>query len=230
MNWISFRGVRTDSLPGVIVAKMPSHKRAAMRYTEYRVNGRDGVLHVNEGYDSFEIKCRLMLFGQAAISRQIVNAWADGTGKLITSDDPARAYNASALQEVRWTRDEENGVYYDSAEITFTCQPYMVEATESTQEFTASGSIVNQGDAESHPLIEVRGSANRAFSVAGQDITLTGVGTTPVFIDCENGYVYTANGAATMTGEFPVLPIGTSAVTITSGVTKIIITPRWRWL
>ena len=105
MGEISFRGVSTSSLTGVYVLEMPSHKKAGKRMTEYRVKGRDGVLHVDDGFDNFDITVRLILINTGADRRQVVNAWADGTGKLITSDNLTLAYKATVKEEIVWHRD-----------------------------------------------------------------------------------------------------------------------------
>ena len=231
MNWLSFKGHRTDEAPGIIVAKMPHPKKAQMRYTEYQVRGRNGALHSFEGYDTFDITCRLMLVDSNVENRQWINNWASGTGKLITSDDPIKAYNASVLREINWMRDEGYKGYWDTAEITFTCQPIIVEAIDREVTFTQSGSINNIGTIESSPLIKVNGSGNCSFAVGDYSISISGVTSgVPVYIDCENGYVYTASGAMSMTGEFPVLGLGTTTITVGSGVSSLVITPRWGWV
>jgi len=231
MGYLIFRGVSSASLGDVYISKMPSHKKAAMRNTEYRIKGRDGVLHVDEGFDEFKIQATIILIKGAAGKRQIVNAWADGTGKLVTSDDLTHAYRATVKDEIVWKRVYANNAFYDTAQITWTCEPYMYEATDTVVEMTQSGALLNPGSAEALPMIRVDGSGDCVFSVAGYDITLSGVtANVPVYIDCETGYVYTASGASSMVGEFPVLPMGQSAVVITSGVTKLTITPHWRWV
>lgn len=231
MGYLIFRGVSTESLTNVYVSKMPSHKKASMRFTEYYVKGRDGALHIDEGYANFDLQCSLILLKALASTRQIVNAWADGTGKLITSDDLTRAYKATVKEEVEWTRVEANGGFYDTANITFNCEPCMYEATDSVNVYTATGTIVNIGSAEAYPLIAIEGSGDSTVTIAGNEITIDGMTAgTPVYIDCENGYVYTATGAITMHGNIPVLPMGESAVTFGSGVTKVTITPHWRWV
>lgn len=230
VNWISFRGVSTETLSNVIVRRMPDHKKAAMRYTAYDIKGKDGELRVNEGYGMIDLELEVMLWNCTAPNRQVVNAWADGTGKLITSDDDTRAYMATA-EDIEWTRDKIGGKFYDVASINFRCQPIMREAVESEEHFTESGSIANVGTVESYPLITVHGSGECVFSINGYDITLTDVDAdNPVVIDSDAGYVYTTDGAAEMSGEFPVLSIGSNAVTITSGVTQIDIKPRWGWI
>jgi len=231
MGWIMFRGVSTENLDDVLVRRMPSHKKASMRRTVYRVKGKDGELSTNEGYDPFDMDCELILFKANAVSRQVINAWADGMGRLITSDDETRAYIASVVDEIDWERDYVGGKYYDVAYITFRCQPVMREAVESTEIFTQTGAIANVGTVDSYPMIIVHGSGECVFSVGDQEITITDVDPqVPVYIDCEAGYVYTEDGATEMTGEFPRLVTGTNAVVLTSGVTQLDIRPRWGWI
>ena len=280
MGVLTFRGVANTSLPGVYVARMPSHKKASMRFAEYYVKGRDGALHVDEGLANFDIMAVLVLVNAAANARQLVNAWADGTGKLITDDNPTIAYLASVKQEIQWgrakgytiqpkafdaTKAYSKGDYvtystkvyeftanhaagawnsgqvierqfpvngfYDTATIIFSCQPYMVEAVDSTITLTSTSLISNPGSAESYPMIKVNGSGDAAFSVNGNEITIDDMtANVPVYIDSETGYVYTASGATAMTGDFPVFEMGENTVTITSGITSLEITPRWRWI
>ena len=41
MSDLTFRGIAVSSLDNVFINKMPDHRKAAMRYSEYYVNGRD---------------------------------------------------------------------------------------------------------------------------------------------------------------------------------------------
>lgn len=231
MGYLIFRGVSTASIPNVYVSQMPSHKKASMRFTEYYVKGRDGALHVDEGLANFDIQVVLVLIKATAATRQLVNAWADGTGKLVSSDDLTHCYNATVKEEIQWNRTAANGGFYDTATITFNCQPFMYETTDSVNVFTADGQLSNPGSATAFPMIQVEGSGDCTFSVAGEEITLTGVASgVPVYLDCANGYVYTGYGAREMTGNFPELPLGTSQVVVGTNVSKLTITPHWRWV
>ena len=231
MGYLIFRGISTEGMAGVEVSRMPSHKKASMRYTEFYVKGRDGALHINEGYGNFDVTASLVLINSNAGMRQVINAWADGTGKLITSDDPTKAYLATVEDEVRWTRVKAPSGFFDTAEITFNCQPYMVEASEADIELTATGTVRNIGNLDAYPLIKIEGSGTVTFTFAGYPITLTGVvSNKPVYIDCENGYVYSESQAESMTGEIPSMIPGENTITFGSNVSKITITPHWRWL
>jgi len=252
MNYVIFRGVATSAPSGAIptalfstqlsdtiVGKMPAKKKAGMRYSEYYVKGRDGALHVDEGLSNFPMQMSLQLANASVDKKYQVNAWADGTGKLIVSDDVyyvsdvlvAKAYKASVKGEVKWSRVEGNGGYFDRADITFDCQPYMVEAIDSQVTMTESGSILNPGSAVSYPLIQVNGAGDASFSVNGSEIQIDDMtANVPVYIDCDTGYVYTESGATSIRGEIPYFDFGTNVITIGSGVTSLVITPHWRWI
>ena len=231
MGYLIFRNVSTKSLPHVEVARMPSHKKASVRNTEYYVKGRDGALHIKEGLANFDITVTLVMLNADANTRQLINAWADGTGKLISSDDLTRAYMATVNDEIEWLRVQANGGFYDMANIIFNCQPFMVESVDSVAEFTESGSLLNPGTEESFPLIKVEGVGNVDFLINGSPISIDGMtAENPVFIDCETGYVYTPSGAATMRGEIPSLILGVNNIQFGMNVAKITITPHWRWV
>lgn len=234
-NYLIFRNVDTRNLAGgVAIAKMPSHKKAAMRYTEFYVRGRDGALRVNEGFSDMDIKTTLVLLDASVASRQAVNAWADGYGKLISSDNLNIAYLASVNQEVVWKRQKGNGGFFDTAEITFTCKPYMVEVEEVEYYATQGTSIllVNPGSSEAYPLIRIRGQGNSTFTVGDYTVTVKNVASNEdVFLDCETGYIYSENGRTkTMVGDFPVLGYGSTNVYCGSNTSQVKITPRWRWV
>lgn len=237
MGYIIFRNVSSQTLENVYVSKMPSHKKASMRNSEYYIKGRDGALHVDEGYANFDITATLVLVNASPDSRQLVNAWADGTGKLITSDQLGYAYKASVKEEVQWSRIPGNVIngelkFFDVAQITWNCQPYMYEAVDSVITITNEGSFVlNPGSAPALPFIQVNGSGDASFSVNGQTVTIEGMTAgIPVNIDCENGYVYTPQGATSMIGDFPVFTYGENTIQLISGVTSLVITPHWRWI
>ena len=230
MSYVSFRGVRTDDL-GLYIAKggMIAHKKGKLRHTAYDIPGRDGAVHIIEGYSPFDAKLTLQMVEADAQMRQIVNAWADGTGDLYTSDDTTRVWKASVLKEVKYTRTCYHGKMYDQAEITFRCQPVMRERTPSVVTLTKAGTLTNIGNVVAQPKIVVKGSGTCTVKVGGETITLEGV-TEDVTIDSETGYVYSASGAVSMKGEFPTLGQGDTSVSFSGGVTSLTITPNWGWI
>ena len=228
MNYISFRGVRTDSL-GLYVARMPSHRKAKQRVTEYNIPGRNGAVSIFDGYGPFDIQAVVYMKDADASMRQVINAWADGTGELYTSDDISRAWTASVVKEVSYSRRMIGDKFHDTATVTFHCQPIMYERGAQAISFVGSTILDNPGNVKAHPLIVVKGSGTCTLTIGTETITLEGV-TDDVTIDSEAGYVYSAKGAVSMKGEFPVLPLGDTVVSSGGGVTKVTITPRWGWV
>lgn len=230
MSYVIFKGVSTEALPGVEVSKMPGHKRAAMRYTEFYVRGRNGALHTDEGYSNLDLEVTLVLIDAAATTRYAVNAWATGDGMLVLSDDPTKAFRASVKNEIKWNRVRGNRGYFDTARIIFNCQPYLYEAAETSLTVTQTMSISNPGTEEAYPTIVVNGSGSVSFTIDGKTVTIAGMTAgNPVTLDCENGYVFAESGAMTMTGDFPVFQKG--IVSINPGTaSSLVITPHWRWI
>lgn len=239
MSDLIFRGVAASSLDDVYIQKMPDHRKASMRYSEYYVKGRDGALHVDEGLANFDLTATLIMINGLPATRQLINAWADGTGKLISSDQPGFAYEATVKEEIQWTRVLSNKIdgvqrFHDAAVITWNCQPYMVEAVDSVivlDEPGETSAFTNPGSATALPFIEVNGSGDAVFSVNGNEISIADMTSgVPVYLDSATGYVYTAEGATAMTGDFPVFEMGENTITLGTGVTSLRITPHWRWI
>lgn len=230
MGYVSFRGVSTEAL-GVWIAKggMPPHMKAKMRATEYEIPGRNGAVHVIDGYSPFDLPVTLQMMQNDAHTRQLINAWADGTGELFTSDDTQRVWKATVLRAVEYKRAEYGGKFYDTATVVFRCQPIMRERVPEIVELTAPGTLHNIGNVEAQPLIEVTGTGTCTVNIGGQTITLEDVSDT-VVIDCEAGYAYTIQGAVTMKGEFPVIGLNDTSVSFGGGTTRVVITPNWGWI
>ena len=230
MSYVVFRGVSTSDL-GVYIAKggMPAHKKAPQRHTEYEIPGREGAVHIMDGYGPFDLKVVLQMIQDTPSARTVINAWADGSGDLYSSDNPSLVWRASVLKEVKYGRAVYGGQVYDTATITFRCQPIMRERVPTVVTLTSAGVLSNIGNVAALPKIIVRGSGDCRITIGGQVIELEGV-SGDVTIDSEAGYVYTSSGAVAMTGEFPVLGLGDTEVSFNSAVSSLTITPNWGWL
>lgn len=230
MSYVVFRGVSTADL-GVYLAKggMPEHKKPPQRHTEYDIPGRDGAVHVIDGYGPFDLKVTLRMIQDTPAIRTVINAWADGSGELYSSDNPALVWRASVLKEARYGRQVYGGQVYDTATITFRCQPIMRERVPTVVTLTQNGVLSNIGNVDAHPKITVKGRGECRFAIGGQVIKLENV-SADVIIDSEAGYVYTSEGAVAMTGEFPVLGLGDTAVELYGGTESLVIEPNWGWL
>lgn len=114
--------------------------------------------------------------------------------------------------------------------IEFDCKPQrFLTSGETSVTKTASGSITNPTRFESRPLLAVTGAG--ALGVGSSTITITAAsGVT--YIDCDLQDAYNANGSRNAYVElsghnFPTLKPGANGITLGTGITKVVITPRW---
>ena len=118
-------------------------------------------------------------------------------------------------------------------ELTFDCYPQrFLKSGEQPITFTANGTIVNNELTTAKPLIRAYGTGS--FSIGGVAIQIT-TANSYTDIDCDLQECYkdtlatNCNANVVLTNnKFPELVTGNNAVTL-SGITKLIITPRW-WI
>lgn len=113
--------------------------------------------------------------------------------------------------------------------LAFDCKPQRyLKSGEKTRTFTAAGKLWNPTEFEALPLIRAYGTGN--FTVNGRKITIKSASTyTDIDSDLQDAYKGTTNcnGNIVLDNDyFPVLSPGENAV-IMSGITRLIITPRW---
>lgn len=116
-----------------------------------------------------------------------------------------------------------------SFSLEFNCQPQrFLKVGDLPVTFTANGALFNPTSFPAKPLIRAYGTGT--VTIAGVSVRVTAAsGYTD--IDCElmdayKGSVNCNNNIVLVNGEFPVIPPGESAVTI-SGFSSVEITPRW---
>lgn len=139
--------------------------------------------------------------------------------KLVYELATPQTYNLTAQQVELLTGN--NNVWVDTGDITLTygADPYKV---------------VNPTLFESKPLLKVTGRGT--LSVGDVTMTITGTASQVLYIDCDimevysitNGQMTPQNSLVTISGnEYPTLQPGATQITLGSGITQVVITPRW---
>jgi phage-related protein len=115
-------------------------------------------------------------------------------------------------------------------EITFKCRPEKFLMLGKTPvSILSNGKIVNPTAFDAKPLIHIEGSGNATLTINGKTMTFTGI-VDYLNIDCDAMDIYrlpAENRNSLMEGEFPVLSKGENIVSFSSGITSVIITPRF---
>jgi phage-related protein len=114
-------------------------------------------------------------------------------------------------------------------EVTFNCKPQrFLRSGDESQTFTANGTIYNPTLFNAKPLIRAYGTGT--FTINGVSVQIKAA-SSYTDIDCDlmdafKGSTNCNNNIVLTNGEFPQIAPGTNAIT-KSGITSLVITPRW---
>jgi len=230
MSEITFKGT-TASSKSVTVLKYPEIVKPTLRVETVKVPGRDGELTLSgtPSYEAMVLECECMVPSVDKISAAA--AWLTGRGDLVLGNDPDYAYDAQVIDEIRFEKILR-GHAHRRFTVPFLCQPLKKKATtEPNIELTAPGTVVNIGHVPSRPLIKIEGSGNVVLAVGAYSLSITDISTS-ILIDSDLGMATagTVNESYKVSGAWPLLVVGNNAVSWTGTVSKVTITPRWRYL
>ena len=149
----------------------------------------------------------------------------------MTPEQPGGYYDARVVNQIEFAkvlRGRTNRTFT----VTFRCHPFWYLSGVADIVLTESTSIItNPGNISSEPIITVTGSGDITLMIGQSIIELEGV-TESVTLDTPLMEAY--NGAAPlneiMTGAFPLLPSGPVPISWSGNVSKVTITPNWRFL
>ena len=119
-------------------------------------------------------------------------------------------------------------------DVKFSCKPQAyLKSGERTVEFTQNGSIYNPTMFDALPLMRIYGEG--VLGIGRETIRITMVDSY-IDVDCELEDAYkefagnNRNRFIVLSGDsFPSLPPGETTITLGTGITKVMITPRW-WM
>lgn len=231
MNYIIWKNINSNTFSGLLISELPTISKPNMRIQETVIDGVDGSLIEELGYESYDKTIKIGLYGNFDIN-SIIN-YFNGEGNVIFSNEPDKYYVAKIIQKI----DYEKLLRFKTATITFRVQPYKYKYQESSQIFnnpSTNITVVNAGLIESKPLIKLTGTGTIEFKIANTAIFnyKFPTGETEVVIDSEkqDAYLGTALKNRNMTGEFPILKSGNNIITWTGSLTKIEVLAKSRWL
>lgn len=206
-------------------------------YESVSVPGRSGTLLLDRvSYENITIEYDVIISGDSDFAKLSLlrNYLASRVGyKRLTDTFDTTHYRMAAYMEPFNMTTDWHSKSRSRGTITFNCKPQrFLTSGESTTTLTATGTISNPTRFNAQPLLVVTTTRATAsvLGVGSTNITLTRQGTT--YIDCATGRAY--NGATSYddkislnTIDFPTLAPGSNGITLGTGISKVVITPRW---
>lgn len=232
MENISWKGINSNTIPGLIICELPAITKPKMKTSIVKIDGRDGDVIDELGYESYNKNIKIGLIKNFDINEVI--KYFTGEGNLILSNESDKIYKAKIIDKI----DYDKLLRYKTATINFYTQPFKYLNNEEEIDLTISEetsvTIQNVGLEESKPIIKLYGTGIVEVSVNGSTIFkyTFADNDTEVIIDSqeEDAYLSGIYKNRNMLGEFPKLNPGTNTIAWTGNLTRIKIQPKSRWL
>lgn len=230
MAWFEYKGIKSSDL-GIVVEKMPSIVIPSSTFKEIDIPDAEVKTSVSGSLEGFTyaFECRLNEVNPSKyreIAKWLRNE--EGNDKLIRSDEDDKYYKAKVINNIPFEKVIRK---YSRFIVHFECEPYAYSNEEEIITLTNKSNILlNPGVYESRPYMKIYGSGNLYININDVNIHFLNVEQF-IEIDCEAFECFKGDTLknTSMNGDFPVLKCGENTIKLSETVSKIEITPNWRY-
>ena len=231
MNYIIWNDKDSRDINGLTICELPPITKPQMRATETVVDGVDGSIIEELGYESYDKTIIVVLKAGANVDE--ILEYFTGSGEIVFSNEPDKYYRARILKSI----DYERMLRFRTAKITFRVQPFKYDYEELEILGNINGrslAVNNIGNYPAKPLITIEGAGTVELSVNGTVICryVFADGEDTVILDSEKQDAYLGGVLKNrnMVGEFPIIEKGANVITWSGTVKRIRINRYSRWL
>ena len=238
MNYVIWNNKDSRDIKGLLISELPPITRPKMRVKETVIDGVDGSIIEEIGYESYDKPMVIGLKIGADIDE--ISEFFSGSGEVVFSNEPDKYYKATISNRI----DFQRLLRYRVAQVTFRVQPFKYSRIEVPREaiYTERNNLLieNVGNHTAKPIITLTGREEVQIFIDGQYVFdyVFPEDEDTVVIDCEKQDAYLINennGAITlknrnMGGDFPVLKKGSSNISWGGILESIRIEKYSRWL
>lgn len=159
--------------------------------------------------------------------QQMLADWYAASNPMIIAGDYVTAVTGTVtVPTLTYTEDAVNTVYVE--------ENLESDSAEIEMDITAIAALVNPTPFEAFPLVQITGTGT--VKIGATTLTISANANPPIFLDCElmeayqivDDVVTSANNLITMDNhKFPSLPPGANSIEASSGITGLVVTPKW---
>lgn len=231
MNYINWNGKDSREINELLISELPPITKPRKRIKETVIDGVDGSIIEELGYESYDKTIAISLKIGADVDE--ISEYFTGKGNIIFSNEPKKYYRATIINGIDYSRL----LRYRVAKVTFRVQPFKYENDETEIYNVGNGqemAVTNVGNYFSKPLITIKGSGTVVLRVNGDwvcDYTFP-EGEDMVILDSEIEDAYLGEYLKNhyMTGNFPLLEKGANILSWSGTVERISVKRYSRWL
>ena len=231
MNYVIWNNKDSREINGLLICELPPITKPQMRANEIVIDGVDGSIIEELGYESYDKTIAVGLKIGADVDEVI--EYFTGNGEIIFSNEPSKYYIARIIKGVDYSRL----LRYRTAKVTFRVQPFKYDNDESEiRNYTNKQelSVLNIGNHTAKPLITIKGEGTVVLSVNGTAICQYEFpsGEDTVILDSEKQDAYFGGFLKnrSMVGDFPVFEKGNNVLAWSGTIESIRIKRYSRWL
>lgn len=227
-NYVIFNGKSTEDI--ALIEELPVVSRAERDIDFIEIDGRHGFLTFDKNrYKPVDYSIELKVNGKT--NRDLIRNIFIGNGDLILSNESDRYYKAVITGTVTVERQLKE-LY--KINVSFKLQPFSYVRTKETIIITATPyTIDNPTNTTSQPIIKIYGSGTSYLNINGNIIELKNITSDGLILDFELKEAYDFNKVSKNTDVFGVYKefiVGSNTISWTDNITKIEVTPNWRYL
>lgn len=160
-DYIIINGKNSLTITGLAIKTLPPISKPLMRTMREEIDGRDGDINTELGYQAYDKPLEVGLFGSYDINEII--AFFNSKGTIVFSDEPDKFYNFEILDKIDFTRL----VKFRSAIVNIHCQPFKYPLTETPIEVAyeyveGTGENITLDNTEASSLgLELKGNTSQ---------------------------------------------------------------------
>ena len=230
-DYITWKGINSRTV-WITVTELPEIILPEERITFTDIPGLSDSLSQAEGVDVYKditLSVKSYLPSPTPQDVQAIAGYFRGGGRLELPSRPDGYYEARVVNQIQFAKILR-GNAPRSFTVNFRCKPFLrLYSGEAEQEVTSGSFLLNPSGIQAKPLITITGSGDITLLACTRIIQLSGI-EDGIVLDSELQEAYYGNELKNtqMTGEFPVLSPGNTAISWTGGnVTRVTVTPRW---
>lgn len=218
---------RTDL--GLRITEVPVIPVTERMIDSIEIDGREGDLTIFKGWKDVTFSFKAVIWNS-----DVQTSWKTILPQILNAKTITFSNETSVFYKIKYVKASGLTQILSSMwefEVELTCSPFRYKANVATINRTTSGTVNNPGNIYSLPKIKVYGTGTRTLTINGKPIVLN-LTNGNLTLDCDLKECFYGDVAANqyMTGDFPEFRVGSNTVTLGTGITKVEIEPRWRYL
>lgn len=234
MNYLVLNGKNSRYIQGLLISELPPVSKPQMRTQVDTIDGRDGDVVTDLGFQAYDREVSIGLHGGFDIDD--VSEYFNSEGIAIFSNEPTLFYKYKITRQI----DYERLIRFRKAKVVFHVQPFKFSTIETPLSYEigenqTSIKVFNSGNYKSNPKLTVYGTGSIVFALNGTNILTINLGDEGnITIDTAEleAYKGTVLKNRLVSGDYDKFALlkGENTISWTGTVTKIEIDQYSRWI